>query len=33
LDLPQGNDSLRIAVLDATTEHTGSLEIPLRVPK
>ncbi|MGH9607135.1 MAG: VWA domain-containing protein, partial [Terracidiphilus sp.] len=33
LDLPPGSDSLRIAVLDQSNEHTGSLEVPLSVPR
>jgi VWFA-related protein len=33
LDLPASSDSLRMAVLDETTQHTGSLEIPLRISK
>lgn len=33
LDLPPGQESLRAAVIDLNTQHTGSLEVPLTVAK
>jgi VWFA-related protein len=33
LDLPPGQDSLRVAVIDLSNQHTGSLEVPLNVGK
>jgi len=33
LDLPAGAGFLRVAVLDLTTQHAGSLEVPLTVPR
>ncbi|HUA97886.1 MAG TPA: VWA domain-containing protein [Terracidiphilus sp.] len=33
LDLPAGTGSLRLAVLDLSNEHTGSLEVPIAIPK
>lgn len=31
LDLPAGRESLRVAVVDLDTQHTGSLEVPLTI--
>jgi hypothetical protein len=33
IDLPAGETFLRVGVLDGTTDHVGTLEIPLVVPK
>jgi hypothetical protein len=33
LDLPAGQESLRAAVIDLNTQHTGSLEVPLTIAK
>jgi VWFA-related protein len=33
IDLPPGQFFIRVGVLDHTTNHTGTLELPLKVPK